>query len=233
MSCETQSKLSADQIYERLWQARDTEINSLWQRSVLLGTFLALCYAGYGALFIQDDVARKLAEGYLIHWQAFGVALLGMVFSFLWTHMAKASKAWYEVHEAIIGKFGDRWQKKHCPLTVVGCPCIDLSPFVGFNHYKEETIEKRCPPRDLSIFSSDAGRTSPARINIVIGIFSFSLWFLLAVAHVVCLSPANRELATRLLCGRGNMLIGTGILFLTVVVLWFVILPQIRSSILK
>lgn len=35
---------------DRMYSCRDLEISNLWQRSIFLGTFLVLCFTGYGVL---------------------------------------------------------------------------------------------------------------------------------------------------------------------------------------
>ena len=40
-------------LYIQYWHCRDFEIQNLWQRSIFLGTFLILCFTGYGFFFVR------------------------------------------------------------------------------------------------------------------------------------------------------------------------------------
>ena len=193
--------LSLKDIQEVLWAGRELELNSQWQRSIMLGTFLALSYAGYGALMVQEGALKLLAHSKGLHWQAFGVALLGIVFSYLWTCMAKGSKAWFEMYEAAIELFGnqvrDMEEGEIAELEKAGVRVSRAhvaTTFAGFNHWEDgafwEKYDNR--KRDASCLTTRAGRFSPSKINIVIGIFSLGLWVTLAMGHLLCLDDKLR-----------------------------------------
>lgn len=109
---EKEEKLTKRDFYEQYWKCRDFEITTLWQRSIFLGTFLALCFTAYGAyfgkafilentnlfLYCYNDPLGKIFE----HVIADVLALIGVVSSMLWIAMAKGSKAWYERYEKAI-----------------------------------------------------------------------------------------------------------------------------------
>ena len=46
------SKLGYKDVYERLWEGRDFEINHLWQRSIFLATFLVMIFTAYCGLWV-------------------------------------------------------------------------------------------------------------------------------------------------------------------------------------
>ncbi len=106
-------KLTLRDFYEQYWHCRDFEIKNLWQRSIFLGTFLVLCFTGYGAFFGNAFFDEKKTLNLFVlsnqydslffeHLIAFFIAMIGCVFSVLWIAMAKASKAWQEIYERAI-----------------------------------------------------------------------------------------------------------------------------------
>ena len=235
----SKGSLTIKDIQEVLWAGRALELNSQWQRSVMVGTFLALSYAGYGALMVQEGALKLLAHSQGLHWQAFGVALLGIVFSYLWTCMAKGSKAWFEMYEAAIELFGnqvrDMEEEEIEELEKAGKSVSRAhvaTTFAGFNHWEDgafwEKYDKR--ERDTSCLTTRAGRFSPSKINIVIGIFSLGLWVTLAVGHLLCLDNCLRGNIVELL--QGQYAIGLAVvLFMFVLGLLFIVFHrQIESS---
>ena len=56
----SKTNLSIKELYAQYWHCRDFEIQNLWQRSIFLGTFLILCFTGYGffsvRLFLRTTV---------------------------------------------------------------------------------------------------------------------------------------------------------------------------------
>lgn len=192
-------RLSLKDIQEVLWAGRALELNSQWQRSILLGTFLALSYAGYGMLMVQERARELLLNSQLIHWQALGIALFGMVFAYLWICMAKGSKAWYEMYEDMISLYGELIvetekgedsQRSHIIKT-----------FAGFNHWQHPSFQKsnESHARDTYCLSTEQGRFSPSRINIAVGIVSLVIWVTLALLHILCIDTGLRQNIVKLL----------------------------------
>lgn len=237
-SNETPSPIHANTVYETLWRGRDLEISTQWQRSVLLGTFLVLSFAGYGQLMLREDIGVCLVKSSLIHWQALGIALFGMFFSFLWVYMAKASKAWVEFHEDVIDKFG----KMIVANFSKDSPCEgsnakakqQLNHFVGFNHWDVFNIYKKPRrSRDLSPFSFAAGACSPSRINILIGLASFVIWVILAVVHVLCLDPAMRASLVQTAQSEEAVCFGVLLVGFMLLTLFLIVSSAIKSSTLQ
>ena len=239
MSDEKKDYLSLKDIQEVLWAGRELELNSQWQRSIMVGTFLALSYAGYGALMVQEGALKLLAHSQGLHWQAFGVALLGIVFSYLWTCMAKGSKAWFEMYEAAIELFGnqvrDMEEGEIAELEKAGVRVSRAhvaTTFAGFNHWEDgafwDKYDKR--KRDAFCLTTRAGRFSPSKINIVIGIFSLGLWVTLAVGHLLCLDDKFRENFIDLLQGKYAIGLTTALFGFILGLLFIVFHRQIESS---
>lgn len=223
--------LNLKDIQEVLWAGRELELNSQWQRSILLGTFLALAYAGYGMLMVQERARELLLNSQLIHWQALGIALFGMVFAYLWICMAKGSKAWYEMYEDAIELYGDlivgteegeKSQRSHIVTT-----------FAGFNHWGNPGFRRKSErhTRDSFCLSTNPGGFSPSRINIAIGIVSLVVWVSLALLHILCINVEFRDGILKLL--RSSVAVGlAAILFGFVLGSIFLLLGRkIRSSI--
>lgn len=236
---DTGTWLSLKDIQDVLWAGRALELNSQWQRSVMVGTFLALSYAGYGALMVQEGALTLLAHSQGLHWQAFGVALLGIVFAYLWTCMAKGSKSWFETYEAAIELFGnlvrDMEDEKIAAAENAGkrvSRAHVVAAFAGFNHWDDDVFLEKYKKRekDASCLTTCAGRFSPSKINIVIGIFSLGLWMTLAVGHLLCLSKDIRAAIVRLL--QGGYAIGLAAVLLGFILglLFIVFHRQIESS---
>lgn len=164
---------------DRMYSCRDLEISNLWQRSIFLGTFLVLCFTGYGVLVhsmltLEKDTAEQFMQ---FHFVCCMLAMLSIIFSVLWIQMAKASKAWYEVYEKYICYFQD--------VLIDGVASIEgkygngkyqIDGF-GNPNYKLEI--------DDSLLSSKGGGYSPSKINIVIGQVSVLIWGLLLLTHVL------------------------------------------------
>ena len=161
-----EERLNKRDFYKQYWECRNFEIKNLWQRSIFLGTFLVLCYTGYGAFF-----GKAFLEGCFsanLHRWSFHViadilALIGATFSVLWIAMAKGSKAWYEVYEkAVIA----------IEKELVSTPCEKL--YSGFGYRYRPFFDSI--DLDDSIFSSKGGAYSPSKINIALGQLSFAIW---------------------------------------------------------
>ena len=92
-----------ESTYKGFWKCRDLEIQMLWTRLTMLGTFMALTYTGYGVLLMK--IGDKMPLWNVFHLLAIGMGCFGMLFSTLWILMAKGSKAWYEQYEAALKYF--------------------------------------------------------------------------------------------------------------------------------
>ena len=177
--------ISYKDIYERAWQCRDFELRNFWQRSAILGTFMVLTYAGYGALCLAlFNLEEPLSTNRWLLFNGFavGIALFGALFSALWILMAKGSKAWFEWHEAAIntlqetlpsGAFEHQEVRDFAAFRVMKQP--------AFIRYWHESGRNTC------YLSSNNGPFSVSRIIICLGQISLIGWGAIAVGHFICL----------------------------------------------
>lgn len=163
--------ISPAEMYRILWEGRNTEISNLWQRSILLGTFLVLLWTASGWLFVRyldlfqrgNIISNRL---YLreLSIGAFVLSSFGAVMSILWIYMTKASKAWMEYSE---GQINDA-QKEEFKDKLFS-PCFpDDFPKHGTTgaEYIRKCKWNKC------ILSTKGGPFSPSKINIMVGIIS-------------------------------------------------------------
>lgn len=95
--CNTSKR---DRILDRLYQCRELEITTQWQRSVFLAAFIILLFTGYAKL-IELFFSRNIA--YLpLHWTGLILAFFIFIFGILWLAMAKGSKRWTDIYETKI-----------------------------------------------------------------------------------------------------------------------------------
>ena len=95
--CDT---LEKDIILDRLYQCRELEITTQWQRSVFLAAFIILLFTGYAKLI---ELLLSENRAYLqLHLTGLILAFLIFIFGILWLAMAKGSKRWTDIYEAKI-----------------------------------------------------------------------------------------------------------------------------------
>ena len=164
-----EDKISPAEMYRILWEGRNTEISNLWQRSILLGTFLVLLWTASGWLFVRYlDLfqSRNIISNRLylreLSIGAFVLSSLGAVMSILWIYMTKASKAWMEYSEGQINKAQGFQSKLFSPCFPKGFPMHGTTGA----EYISGCKWNKC------IFSTKGGPFSPSKINIMVGIIS-------------------------------------------------------------
>lgn len=164
-------------VYDSLLERRSFEISLLWTRLTMLGTFMALTYTGYGVLLMK--IGDKMPDWNVFNLLAIGMGGLGVLFSTLWTLMAKGSKAWYELYEAAI----DNFQKNSGCFTNLP----NGLALLGFLDFRSRAIGRFRNPVDSDLLSSNGGRFSVSKISIVIGQMSLMGWIAVVVLHFCCL----------------------------------------------
>lgn len=208
-----ETELSTEVIYQTLQENLNRELSSFWQRSLFLGSFLVLAYTGYGALIMKTLDNSALWHEWRFNLIASCVAAGGLFLSFLWILMARASKAWYEVNEAIIEDFGARYlfnqlnteqdynlfpptakqEEKRRAIEDEREQEIDektkrwsdrLVTYIGFNFWKSETVCLRMKKRGGIRVFKNAGNSSPAKINVLLGAVSLIVWCVLLGVHL-------------------------------------------------
>lgn len=163
-------KIKPKDIYESLWRCRDFELSHLWQRSIFLTAFLVMCFTGYGAVILEvcKGYATESPSFYILNLIAIIITLLGYVLSILWVQMSKGSKAWYEKYEKAIYEI-ERNEKYSQQIVVQE---------MDNDHVMHGSLP---PPHTIqnSLLSTDAGKYSVSRINIIIGQVCMILWCVL------------------------------------------------------
>ncbi len=175
-------------VYERLWEGRNFEIEHLWQRSIFLATFLVLiftAYLGLWSVFIgQKDTSINrisFSIGFIV------LTVLGSIFSLLWIFMAKGSKYWYEKYETSISSMQDdypeifeteinrEWDKEKIRAKLEHRAEKHI-PIHGYLRIREHT--------NSSVFSLSGGPYSVSKINVSIGLLFYSFWIITQGFHV-------------------------------------------------
>lgn len=231
---DEKTELSAEVIYQTLQANLNRELSNFWQRALFVWSFLLLAYTGYGTLMLKIGTDDVLWGNARVHIMAGAVAVFGIFFSYLWILMAKAAKAWYEVHEAIINDFGRCYLHKDkngyfSSRTAESEKNLDKSPvddkvndwkqrlaiYVGFDYCRSEVLKAKRDPTNDSCFSLFAGDYSPSRIGIFCGIFSFLLWDFVALTHCVLIVTSIFESQSWISCS-GRIILSIVILVASV-----------------
>ncbi len=206
-----------DAVYKGLWKCRDLEINMLWTRLTLLGTFMALTYTGYGVLVI------KIVDG-VRHWELFNLlavsaGCLGTIFSVFWIVTAKGSKGWFERYESMI-KFFQHTHKEELKDA-------DGNSLLSYLDYGSSELKPFLAPVDSSLFTQYSGRYSVSKIPIVMGQLSLFGWGAIIGGHTLCLLM-GREYMRSVVENLGFKIVYCAVMMLCLVV--FVICQRVRSS---
>ena len=175
-------------VYSCLWKCRDLEIGMLWTRLTLVGTFMALTYAGYGALVLKGLEGIKNWEFFNLI--AVGASVFGLLFSTLWTATAKGSKAWFERYEAMLSYFQETYKDLNLFAQVA-----DEEQVLSYLDFNKRYIAKRIQPVDSNLFSQHAGAYSVSKIPIVMGQLSIVAWIGIGIVHAIVLSSNRIEIS--------------------------------------
>ena len=153
---------SKERIWDKMYQCRDLELSSFWQKSLFLFGFMSLCFAGYSGLFMHCiNTDKDLPLFSPIHLIMSAIALLGIIMSVLWVFMTKGSKAWYEVYEKSIYAIESEIFKRNNKKYVMG-----------------EWAKRMNSDYDLAFWTNKPGSFSPSKINMVIGKIMIIVWTL-------------------------------------------------------
>ncbi len=171
------------ELRKDFYKIRKFEIQNLWQRSIFLATFTVLLFTGYGFLIEKlistacDESssccsnaapASKELRLLLTHLACSILAFLGIIFSMIWTMMAKGSKAWYEIYERRIQ---------------------DIEAEKALKIHKKYRMDKGAPwTRDDSLRSREPGAYSVSRINILLGQVLLTIWIVSFNSHLIVFS---------------------------------------------
>lgn len=216
--------ITLPETYACLWKCRDLEISMLWTRLTLLGVFMGLTYAGYGALILKGLDGIKNWE--VFNLAAIGASAFGFLFSILWTTTAKGSKAWFERYEAMLSYFQETYKDLGLFEKVA-----DVELILSYLDYNKRCIRKRLQPVDSNLFSQNAGAYSVSKIPIVMGQVSMAAWCAIGLAHFVA-CVAGRS-CVRIFVQGSNLHVLALFLIVAVAVVSTVICWCVESSALK
>lgn len=179
--------ITSRDIYKTLWECREFELSTLWQRSAMLGVFLVVTYTGYGYL-----VMNVFEHGCAGRWTFFnllgvGLCCFGMIFAALWCMMLKGSKMWFETCEAALNAF-----REFQPDTVFADDVVRKN--AGFGIFYSRETGKKMVSYDVndSLLSTSGGHYSVSRVAIAIGTFSLIGWCALSFLHIMALVVGER-----------------------------------------
>ena len=187
-------KFSPRDLYDELWRGRDLEIKNLWQRSVFLSVFLILVVSGYGILFskIFDGSIGVFHNGYyslpsMVHLAFVVLSSLGMCLSLLWIGMAKGSKYWVECYENSIDiMLGEKWEN-----------CVFSKELISLWKSNDDKLRESDDDQlrlchgclgekenDCNFLSTNGGKFSVSRINVLIGQVFFIVFIVVSFFHL-------------------------------------------------
>lgn len=210
------------EIYKRLWECRDFELSTLWQRSVFLGAFMLAAYAGYGVLILNAIGTAKGVKWTLLNLMAMGVCWLGVVLAALWIMMLKGSKTWYEIYETAIDDFGKKY-----PMAFQKIPhdtecTIDCAALSGFGFVWSCKRHRGVAWSD-NLFTCEGGCYSVSRVAMLIGRVSLIGWLGLSFIHLVFILKGREAVRQMFLDGRTVAGVAVAVLSLTVLCLWWLV----------
>ena len=217
-------RITMRSVYSCLWKCRDLEISMLWTRLTLLGAFMGLTYAGYGALILKGlDGVRNWEVFNLV---AIGASAFGFLFSILWTTTAKGSKAWFERYEAMLAYF-QKTYREHGLFESVP----DEELILSYLDFDKRCIRRHLQPVDSNLLSQHAGAYSVSKIPIVMGQVSMLAWGVIGLAHfVVCVAGRS---SVRVFVQGNNPHVLALLMIVAVAVVSVVICRCVGSSALK
>lgn len=183
---------TAKDIYEYNLKRYHFELEHLWQRSIFIAGFLIAIATSYG-VFIKDcylkcdkqyiettktkevtktENSNKILIKYII---PIGLSTLGIIFSILWVFMSKASKALQEQIEYALmqmREYQNLWKEG---IEVFG------RAYENFI-FGDPGLDPSNSPNN-SLFSLSSGSFSVSKINTLIGLITFIVFFLCCTAH--------------------------------------------------
>lgn len=191
-----------DKVLYELWKnandKRNFELSHLWQRSVLLTALIVVICTVYFGLLSRLLDASADGEKLILHEIAGFMALVGLIFSIIWTMMGKGSKAWYEVQEKRLNRIEEKLFGKEYDGFLSGDDCSLKS-------------------LNTCIFSNIAGKYSVSRLNIFIGIVLSIIWISSFIFHFVYVCSYLINM-TNSCCCHCWIAMGMILLFLTIII---------------
>ncbi|MCQ2352493.1 MAG: hypothetical protein MJ033_03330 [Victivallaceae bacterium] len=162
------SNAVAWKIWEQLYNSRELEITTLWQRSIFLSAFIILLLTGSGVFYFYSILSTPISQFTLK--DSLTSLLLGsilMISGTLWLAMSKGSKYWTEIYERKIDILENilpvELQFKYLQENYVAKE-YDIA-IDGKTYHKDKSLVKK---HWFCFFKADS--TSPSTVNCWIGI---------------------------------------------------------------
>lgn len=179
-------KVSKHDLYEKLWQSRDFEINHLWQRSIFLGTFIVIFFTVYFNLFkfyisAEGECPKSVPSCDMFIIIQSIVCLFGFCFAVLWVCMARGSKYMYENHEGGIND--SHWNGFFTEGLSNDTKRDDYEDMLNSGFGKKIPRHGQLPMENFNnrLISLRGGLFSSSKINVFIGYIFMFAWVLLAM----------------------------------------------------
>ena len=121
---------------DKAWEIRNFEIELYWKRALYFWAFVAAAGTGYGALVLKSEDLNDAITADLL---SLAVASVGLVCSFAWYLVNRASKYWQENWERHVGALEDKIMG---PLykTTLAKGCLSCLHPVSGHHFSISKI---------------------------------------------------------------------------------------------
>ncbi|PSM53215.1 putative membrane protein [Campylobacter blaseri] len=169
------------EIYKRIYQSRDLELQFFWQRAVFLSAFLFIAYTAYGTFqmklfFISSNQISYLGTD-ITNLISIFICFCGYVLSIFWVLMFKGSKNSYEAYEKMLDDFVEAQMifNNKCNSSKNIKKEFFLPANLDLNNSKD------------NFFSLKEYRYSLSKINISLGYFSMFIFFVLSIFHLLAI----------------------------------------------
>lgn len=162
------------EIRKTLYSRYEAELNSIFERSKFIWTFIAILFSAYGLLLNQYYIQKSsaYANGHLAL-TILLIQVLGLLSSILWIALAKASAA---LEESFVKQI----------------EILENYPLFTFpRDWSLWTSYKGCAT-DQNFLSRQEGQFSSKKINILIAQMCFFIWSGLLLFHIISL-PLYKE----------------------------------------
>ncbi len=188
--CDT---LEKDIILDRLYQCRELEITTQWQRSVFLAAFIILLFTGYAKLI--ELFFSKHITCLPFHWTGLILAFLIFIFGILWLAMAKGSKRWTDIYETKIFLYEEK-RRVNIPEQFK-CKTERFCKNYNDNFRPSSPNDLSCYKKDDLLekknyfWSLGPAATSTAKVNIMIGFIILIFGTLAFIFHSYNLTKSD------------------------------------------
>lgn len=195
--------------FEAIWKARESELNAVRERTMIVWGFLMFSYGGYGYLFSRlFEHSFGTNRFRFLNIALLFFALLCWRLSAYWVEMAKGAEAWAEIYDYIAEAFQHVFlelknPKRDCPRDKFSsannldevfkrrdCKCCsgDVSHACLFSLLPMDTGEPNLdhfPDFDHCLFTTKGGAFSPAKTMIVVARLSLVISLWLSAVHTI------------------------------------------------